>query len=210
MHRYQYRYRAWYCTRVLVLVLVKMLRYQQLIPRSMYSTVLVKLNVSLYILVYAKLIKLFVSQSSFFSLTNVALMPENHFCTFSSDPLLKLRFSNENVISERAPSAQSHSHRWSSVSLPLYAGRSCFILGCFSLRGKRYGLQSLRAFIVLGSADWACWRDNVEGNWEMRWRFFFFLSRCTSQLKRHTRGHKGIWVDTREQIVVWNVKQCLS
>lgn len=169
MHRYQYRYRARYCTRVLVLVLVlvKMLQYQQPIPRSMYSTVLVKLsvvlNVSLCILVYAKLIKLFVSQSSFFSLTSVALMPKNHFCTFSSDPLLRSRFSNENVISERAPSAQSHSHRWSSVSLPLYAGRSCFILGCFSLRGKRYGLQSLRAFIVLGSADWACWRENMGG-----------------------------------------------
>lgn len=175
MHRYQYQYKAWYCTRVLVLVI--MLR--QPIPRSMYSTVLVKLsvvlNVSLYILVYAKLINWFVSQSSFFSLTSVALMPKNNFCTFSSDPLLRSRFSNENVISERAPSAHSHSHRWSSVSLPLYAGRSCFILGCFSLRGKRYGLQSLRAFIVLGSADWACWRENVEGNREMRWRVFFFF-----------------------------------
>ncbi len=153
------------------------------------------------------MIKLFVSQRPFFSRPNIAFMPTwNHFCTFSSNLLLRSRFSNENVISERAPSAQSHSHRWSSVSLPLYAGRSCFIPGCFSLRGKRYGLQSLRAFIVLGSADWACWREIVEGKWEMS----FFFSCSTSQFKPHTRGHKGTWVDTLEQIVVWNVKQCLS
>lgn len=131
-------------------------------------------------------------------------MPKKLFCTFSSHPLLRSRFSNENVISERAPSAQSHSHRWSSVSLPLYACRSCFIPGCFSLRGKWYGLQSLRTFIVLGSADWACWSENVEFFFSF---FFFLLSCCTSQFKRHTRGHKGIWVDTLEQIVVWNVKQ---
>lgn len=123
-------------------------------------------------------------------------MPKKLFCTFSSHPLLRSRFSNENVISERAPSAQSHSHRWSSVSLPLYACRSCFIPGCFSLRGKRYGLQSLRTFIVLGSADWACWSENVEGNREMRWRFFFLFSsfmlhQSVQAPHKRTQGHLG-------------------
>lgn len=142
----------------------------------------------------AKMIKCFISQRSYFSLSSVALMPTwNHFCTFSSNLLLRSRFSNENVISERAPSAQSHSHRWSSVSLPLYAGRSCFIPGCFSLRGKRYGLQSLRAFIVLGSADWACWREIVEGNREMRWAFFSSSVQHQSVQAPHkrTQGHLG-------------------
>ncbi len=137
------------------------------------------------------MIKLFVSPRPFFSRPNIAFMPTwNHFCTFSYNLLLRSRFSNENVISERAPSAQSHSHRWSSVSLPLYAGRSCFIPGCFSLRGKRYGLQSLRAFIVLGSADWACWREIVEGKWEMSY-FFFMQHQSVQAPHKRTQGHLG-------------------